>query len=148
MGADRVIAVNVGDLSDLETVKHSMMGLASDSIDAMMRANTKALIKQADIIINVPLEGYGSLDWRRSAELIEEGYRAAEAMREALLPLAVSEAGARSGRPPARRGGGRRFPSLRSPAWRASAPATSAACRPCWRATSALPSTSTRSRRT
>jgi NTE family protein len=92
MGADRVIAVNVGDLSDLKTVKHSMMGLASDSLDAMMRANTKALIKQADIIINVPLEGYGSLDWRRSAELIEEGYRAAEAMREALLPLAISEA--------------------------------------------------------
>ena len=58
----------------------------------MMRANTKALIKQADIIINVPLEGYGSLDWRRSAELIEEGYRAAEAMRDALLPLAISEA--------------------------------------------------------
>ena len=47
---------------------------------------------QADIIINVPLEAYGSLDWRRSDELIEEGYKAAEAMRDTLLPLAVSEA--------------------------------------------------------
>ena len=28
MGADRVIAVNVGDLSDLKTVNYSMMGLA------------------------------------------------------------------------------------------------------------------------
>ena len=58
----------------------------------MMRANTKAAIKQADIIINVPLAEYGSLDWRRSDELIAEGYKAAEAMRDTLLPLAVSEA--------------------------------------------------------
>jgi hypothetical protein len=114
-----------------------MMGVASNSLDAMMRANTKALIKQADIIINVPLEGYGSLDWRRSAELIEEGYRAAEAMRDAAAARDQRSRDARSGRPPARHGGGRRFLSLRSPAWRASAPATSAACRPCWRATSA-----------
>ena len=47
---------------------------------------------RADIIINVPLAGYGSLDWRRSAELIEAGYKAAEAMRDSLLPLAVSDA--------------------------------------------------------
>ncbi len=55
-----------------------------------MRANTKLTIKQADIIINVPLAEFGSLDWRRSAELIVEGYKAAEAMRDRLLPLAVS----------------------------------------------------------
>ena len=35
---------------------------------------------------------FGSLDWRRSPELIAEGYKAAEAMRDQLLPLAVSEA--------------------------------------------------------
>jgi NTE family protein len=45
----------------------------------------------ADVVINVPLEEYGSLDWRRSSDLIREGYEAAEAMREKLLPLAVSE---------------------------------------------------------
>ena len=56
----------------------------------MMRANTKLTIKQADIIIDVPLAEFGSLDWRRSQELIVEGYKAAEAMRDRLLPLAVS----------------------------------------------------------
>jgi NTE family protein len=91
MGAARVVAVNVGDLADLETADASFLGLAGQTLDAMMRASTKAAIKQADIIINVPLTAYGSLDWRRSAELIEEGYKAAEAMRDSLLPLSVSE---------------------------------------------------------
>ena len=40
----------------------------------------------------MPLADYGSLDWRRSSELIAEGYKAAESMRDTLLPLAVSEA--------------------------------------------------------
>ena len=34
----------------------------------------------------------GSLDWRRTADLIEEGYRAAEARRDQLLPLALEQA--------------------------------------------------------
>jgi hypothetical protein len=38
-----------------------------------------------------PLSKYGSLDWRRAGDLTEEGYRAAEAMRDRLRPLAVSE---------------------------------------------------------
>ena len=91
MGAARVIAVNVGDLADLKSADASLLGLAGQTLDAMMRASTKAAIKQADIIINVPLTEYGSLDWRRSAELITEGYKAAEAMRDSLLPLAVAE---------------------------------------------------------
>ena len=106
----------------------------------MMRANTKVAIKQADIIINVPLAEFGSLDWRRSTELIAEGYKAAEAMRDQLLPLAVSDGGVRAwqaGRaaPPAHRAAdadvrARRGLQLER---RAAAHAT------CWRATSAWP---------
>ena len=58
----------------------------------MMRASTRRALTSADVLINVPLKQYGSLDWRRAAALIDEGYRAAEAMRDQLLPLAVSEA--------------------------------------------------------
>jgi NTE family protein len=91
MGATRVVAVNVGDLGDRETVSQSLFALAGATIDAMMRANTRQAITQADIVINVPLAEFGSLDWRRSNELIAEGYKAAEALRDRLLPLAVSE---------------------------------------------------------
>jgi NTE family protein len=92
MGARQVVAVNVGDLSDREGVDATMFGLASETMDAMMRASTKRALTSADVIINVPLKEYGSLDWRRAPDLIDEGYRAAEAMRDRLLPLAVSEA--------------------------------------------------------
>jgi NTE family protein len=90
MGARRVIAVNVGDLSDRVEINPSLFAVAGASLDAMMRANTKSTIKQADIIIDIPLAEFGSLAWRRSKELIIEGYKAAEAMRDQLLPLAVS----------------------------------------------------------
>ena len=92
MGATRVIAVNVGDLSDREGVSLTMLGVAGNTLDAMMRASTRRAITAADVVINVPLEKYGSLDWRRAAALIDEGYRAAEAMRDQLLPFAISEA--------------------------------------------------------
>lgn len=90
MGADTVVAVNVGDLSDREGVAYTLLGLAGSTLDAMMRASTRTSITAADIIIDVPLRQYGSLDWRRSASLIDEGYRAAEALRDRLLPLSVS----------------------------------------------------------
>jgi NTE family protein len=92
MGATRVIAVNVGDLSDRTGVSYTMFGVAGNTLDAMMRASTRRAITAADVIINVPLEKYGSLDWRRAGALIDEGYRAAEAMKDQLLPFAVSEA--------------------------------------------------------
>ncbi len=91
MGADRVVAVNVGDLADPEGVSQTMLGVAGSTLDAMMRASTRRALTAADVVIDVPLKKYGSLDWRRAADLIEEGYRAAEAMRERLLPLAVTE---------------------------------------------------------
>jgi NTE family protein len=91
MGADRVIAINVGDLSDRTGVTYTMVGVAGDTLDAMMRASTRRALASADVVINVPLEAFGSLDWRKADALIEEGYRAAEAMRDRLLPFAVTE---------------------------------------------------------
>ena len=87
MGADTVIAVNVGDLSDQEDINYSILGLAGATIDAMMRANTKTALTSADVVLNVPLEDYGSLAWRQSDALIEEGYKAAEAMKDTLLRI-------------------------------------------------------------
>ena len=90
-GVDRVIAVNVGNLSDREGVSFTMAGVAGDTLDAMMRASTRTALSVADVVIDVPLGKYGSLDWRRFADLIEEGYRAADSARDRLLPLALSD---------------------------------------------------------
>ena len=91
MGADRVIAVNVGDLEDPDEIGFTMLGVAGATIDAMMRNSTRKVIAGADVVINVPLKEFGSLDWRRSAELIDEGYKAADALRDRLLPMALDE---------------------------------------------------------
>ena len=91
MGADRVVAINVGELEDKDALSFTILSVAGSTLDAMTRAATKRALASADVVINVPLESFGSLDWRRSAELIQEGYKAAEGMREQLLPLAVDE---------------------------------------------------------
>ena len=94
MGADVVIAINVGDLSDPKEVNQTLFGLAGGTLSAMMRASTKEGLATADVVLDVPLveKGYKSLDWRRSKDLIEEGYKAAEAIKDQLLKYAVSEA--------------------------------------------------------
>ena len=92
MGGQVVIAVNVGDLTDQEDIKYSILGLMGATLDAMMRANTIRAMSAADVVIDIPLKDYDSLDWRRSDELVEEGYKAAEAMRDTLLRYAVSNA--------------------------------------------------------
>ena len=91
MGAQTVIAVNVGDLADHERINYSILGLAGATIDAMMRANTRKALTSADVVLTVPLQEFGSLDWRKSDALIEAGYQAAESMRASLLPFAVSD---------------------------------------------------------
>jgi len=91
MGADVVIAINVGYMGDTRTINRSILGLMNQTIDVMMQATTRTSMTAADIVINPPLQGFASLDWRRSPELAAEGYRAAEAMKDRLLPLAVDE---------------------------------------------------------
>jgi NTE family protein len=91
MGAQTVIAVDVGYGAKQE-VDYSMLALMNQTIDSMMRANTRRALQSADLIIAVDVEGFGSLDWRRSAELMERGYQAAEKHRDRLLPLALPDA--------------------------------------------------------
>ena len=92
MGGEIVIAVNVGDLSDQQDIKYSIFGLMGATLDAMMRANTKRALPSADVVLDVPLKSYGSLDWRKSDQLIEEGYKAADAMKDKFLPYALPDA--------------------------------------------------------
>ena len=91
MGADVVIAINVGFMGDTRDVNYTLFGLMGQTVDVMMQANTRIAMEAADVVINPALDGYGSLDWRRSEELADDGYRAAEAMKDKLLPLALDE---------------------------------------------------------
>ena len=92
MGADTVIAINVGYVRDTRVANRSFVAVMGQTVDVMMEASARTAMKAADIVITPPLAGFGSLDFRRSAELAEAGYGAADAMKAVLLPLALDEA--------------------------------------------------------
>ena len=92
MGADVVIAVSVGAADDTTEVSYSVFGLINSTTSAMMRANTRRGMAAADIVVSPAVEMFNSFDWRRAKELEQAGYKAAEAMRAQLLPLAVDDA--------------------------------------------------------
>jgi NTE family protein len=91
MGASFVIAIDVGNAPE-ENLNYSMFALMGQTIDSMMKANTRRALQAADLVIQVDVQGFGSLDWRRSAELMQRGYEAAEKHRAELLPHALNDA--------------------------------------------------------
>jgi NTE family protein len=91
MGATVAIAIDVGFV-EKSTVDFSLFGLLGGTVDAMMRGNTRRALASADHIISVDVASFGSLDWRRSADLIERGYQAADRMSADLVKYALSEA--------------------------------------------------------
>ena len=90
MGAGVVIAVDVG-LAATGNVEYSMFALMGQTVDSMMRANTRRAVAASDITIAVDVEGFGSLDWRRSEMLMDRGYEAAEKHRDVLMKYAVGD---------------------------------------------------------
>jgi NTE family protein len=93
MGAQMVIAVNVGaDSATEQQTRASLVALLGRTIDTMMTTSIRQALKDADLILDPDLIGLTSMDWRKSGELAERGYAAAEAMKDKLLPLAMDEA--------------------------------------------------------
>ncbi len=93
MGASTVVAVNVGaDTATEQQTRASLVALLGRTIDTMMTTSIRQALKDADIILDPDLIGLNSMDWRRSGDLADRGYAAAEAMKDKLLPLAVDEA--------------------------------------------------------
>ncbi len=85
-----MIAVNVSDIDDLKKIDYSMFGMMAETLEAMIRANSKAALAAADVLVNVPVvEQFNAFDWQKSHELVAAGYQAAEAMRDKLLPYAI-----------------------------------------------------------
>jgi NTE family protein len=90
MGASKVIAVNVAADPVTDKEAESLFALLGKTIDTMMATGTRKALESADIILDPDLKGLGSADWRRSDDLAQRGYAAADAMKEKLLPLAMS----------------------------------------------------------
>ena len=93
MGADRVIAINVGDLSDREAISYTLLGVAGSTLDAMMRSTTRDVAglgrcrhQRAAGRATGRWPGAVPTNWSRRAT------RPPRRCATQLLPLAVSEA--------------------------------------------------------
>ena len=62
------------------------------SISVMISANELRSMEKADILVSVPLQKYGTLDFNKADEIIKAGYDAAEAKAKILSTLSVDEA--------------------------------------------------------
>ncbi len=92
MGADIVIAVNVSSTTDGSVDPRNMFDVLGQTVDVMMAAGVKRALAAASVVVTPDLRGLTGLDWRKSDELADRGYAAAEAMGAQLSRYAVDEA--------------------------------------------------------
>lgn len=91
MKVDVVIAVDLG-IEKIEPGKSlAILDVANRSLDIMIRRNTEESLKVADIAVMPKVTEYSSMGFQDSADVIERGYEAAQAMAEQLKQYAVSE---------------------------------------------------------
>lgn len=92
MGADIVIAVNVGTALAPEKELGSALGVAQQMLNILTEQNVQRSIKELqpqDILVAPDLDGVGFLDFRQSSRAIAAGERAARALAARLAPLAM-----------------------------------------------------------
>jgi len=74
MGAEVIIAVDVGSpLSDREALE-SLLGLVNQSITIMMLDNVRQNMQLADILVVPELKGYETLDFKEFDKIREQGF--------------------------------------------------------------------------
>ncbi len=94
MGAETIIAVdlNASGLAETPEALGSVLTIIGRSVTLAVRANEQASLKLAGVVVAPDLKGIGGSDFAQIEELVKRGYAAADAQKEALLPLAVSDA--------------------------------------------------------
>lgn len=92
MKVDQVIAVDLGMRRLADDKSLSIVGVASRSIEIMIRRNELASLKNANLVIEPVVADFASLGFRDVDKIIQRGYEAAEARAVELRKFAVSEA--------------------------------------------------------
>jgi len=92
MGADLILAVHLAEAPLLPNANLSSFAVLGQSISVMISANELRSMEDADILLTVPLQKYGTLDFNKADEIIKLGYEAAAKKAKVLMPLAVDDA--------------------------------------------------------
>ncbi len=92
MGADLTLAIHLDEAPLYPTENLSSFAVLGRSISVMISANELRSMESADILVSVPLQKYGALDFNKADEIIKLGYEAAAAKAKVLMTLAVDDA--------------------------------------------------------
>lgn len=92
MNIDQVIAVSLQTAPASKAALSSLSGVLRQVVNVVVLENERRSLKQADLVIAVPLQKYTTDDYLRAGDIIAAGYKAAEAMEEKLKPFEVPEA--------------------------------------------------------
>ncbi|MBC8135817.1 MAG: patatin-like phospholipase family protein [Fibrella sp.] len=94
MGAETIIAVDLNASGIAETTESlgSILTIVGRSVTLAVRANERASLQLASVVVAPDLKGTSGNDFTQIEEFVKRGYAAAESQRTALLPLAVNDA--------------------------------------------------------
>jgi len=91
MGADVVIAVDLGMNVSQETPFDSVLGVMNRTLSVMMRVNSDTNAERADVLIAPDVSAFGFAAFDRSDELVDVGYESGAALAEPLAGYVVDE---------------------------------------------------------
>lgn len=92
MGADIVLGVHLEIAPLKPDATLNSFQVMGESIAAVIAANEREAMNDADIVLSVPLQKFSSMDYEKADLLIKAGYDAAAANAEKLSSLSVDEA--------------------------------------------------------
>src|SRR5208283_4280377 len=92
MGADLTLAIHLAEAPVPPTGSLSSFAVLGDSLSVMINANELQNMESADILVSVPLQKYGALDFDKADQIIKIGYDAAAAKSKVLLTYSVDDA--------------------------------------------------------
>ncbi len=92
MGADLVLGIHLQVAPLKPDATLSSFAVLGASISAMIAANERRAMKDADMLVVVPLQDYTSMDYGKADAIIKAGYNAAAANADKLAALSVDDA--------------------------------------------------------
>jgi NTE family protein len=92
MGAGVTLGVHLEEAPLPPDASLSSFAVLGRSISVMISANELRSMEDVDLLISVPLQKYGSLDFDKADEIIKAGYDAAAAKATMLMTLSVDDA--------------------------------------------------------
>ena len=89
MGADIVIAVDLGEDLSSRQVGASMIQIYQQTMRMLTRPNVSSRLEMADLVINPGVSGFGTMAFGDIVEIMDQGYESASEMKDELSKYSI-----------------------------------------------------------